>query len=79
MSLERTFKKIGKQLKSFKPNRVKDFVNGWVNQFKRVMRRSKKPGKEEYLEVVKITGIGLLIIGFIGFIIQTIFLKVLKL
>jgi protein transport protein SEC61 subunit gamma-like protein len=31
---------------------------------------SKKPGREEFMNVAKITGIGVLIIGAIGFIIS---------
>lgn len=35
----------------------------------RVLRITKKPNKEEYLTSVKITGIGIAIIGAIGFVI----------
>ena len=31
---------------------------------------SKKPGKDEFLNVAKITGVGVLIIGAIGFVIS---------
>jgi protein transport protein SEC61 subunit gamma-like protein len=31
---------------------------------------SKKPGREEFFNVAKITGIGVLIIGAIGFVIS---------
>ena len=34
----------------------------------RVMRITKKPGKEEYLTVVKVTGMGMLVIGLFGYI-----------
>jgi protein transport protein SEC61 subunit gamma and related proteins len=43
---------------------AKDF---W-NECKRVMRITKRPNKEEYLTIVKVSGLGILIIGFIGFI-----------
>ena len=35
----------------------------------RVLRITKKPGKEEYLMVVKVTGLGMAVIGLTGFII----------
>ncbi len=37
---------------------------------KRVLRVARKPDKSEYLQVAKITGLGILLIGFIGFIIM---------
>ena len=36
---------------------------------KRVFQVTKKPTKEEYQTIVKVSGIGMLIIGIIGFII----------
>ncbi len=38
----------------------------------RVLRIAKKPTKEEFMAIVKVTGIGMLLVGFIGFIIQMI-------
>ncbi len=37
---------------------------------RRVWQLTKKPTKTELIAVVKVTGIGILIIGFIGFIIN---------
>ena len=45
---------------------AKDF---W-DECKRVMRITKRPNKEEYITIVKVSGLGILIIGFIGFIFQ---------
>ena len=44
--------------------KFKDF---WV-QCRRVLRITKKPSKEEYLTIVKVAGMGILLIGFIGFV-----------
>ncbi len=33
----------------------------------RVLRITKKPSKEEYISIVKITGLGIAIIGALGF------------
>ena len=41
-------------------------------QSKRVLQLTKKPGRQEYIMIVKISGIGILIIGAIGFIITII-------
>lgn len=49
-----------------------------VKEYKRVIKKTKKPNKEEFIEVVKITGLGMIIIGVIGFLIQTIFLQIIK-
>jgi protein transport protein SEC61 subunit gamma-like protein len=38
----------------------------------RVLKITKKPTKDEYQSIVKVTGIGILVIGMIGFIIQLI-------
>jgi len=38
----------------------------------RVLRLSRKPRRNEFIAVAKITGIGLIVIGAIGFIIRII-------
>ena len=48
--------------------KLKDF---WV-QCKRVMRITKKPTKQEYWTIVKVSGLGIAAIGFIGFVFQII-------
>lgn len=49
--------------------KVKDFLKNC----RRVLKVTKKPSKEEYSTAVKVTGIGILIIGAIGFVIFLIF------
>jgi protein transport protein SEC61 subunit gamma-like protein len=34
----------------------------------RVLRVTKKPTKDEFKTIVKVTGLGIIVIGFIGFI-----------
>ncbi len=41
-----------------------------IEDYIRVIKIAKKPTKEEYKAIVKITGLGILGIGLIGFIIQ---------
>jgi len=50
-------------------NKLKDF---WI-QCKRVIRITKKPDKTEFLTIVKVSGLGILLIGFIGFIAHMIY------
>lgn len=45
-------------------------VKRWFMEYKRVLTVTKKPTKEEYITVVKISGLGILLIGLLGFIIQ---------
>lgn len=48
-----------------KPNKFKKFIKETI----RVLRITKKPGQEEFKSIVKVTGLGISIIGAIGFII----------
>lgn len=41
----------------------------FIKESKRVLRVTKKPSKEEYKTIVKISGLGILAIGLIGFLI----------
>ena len=47
------------------PGKVKRFIKECI----RVLRVTRKPNRTEYLTTVKVTGLGIAIIGFIGFII----------
>ena len=53
-------------------------LKGFIQECKRVLIVTKKPSKEEFKTIVKAAGIGMMIIGAIGFIIhmfQAVFLK----
>ncbi|AAB86149.1 MULTISPECIES: protein translocase SEC61 complex subunit gamma [Methanothermobacter] len=52
--------------------KYRESILNFIKQSKRVLRVSKKPSREEYLNVSKVTGIGIIIIGVIGFIISII-------
>lgn len=45
-------------------------LQSFLLECKRVWQVTRKPSKEEFLVVVKVTGIGILLIGFIGFIVN---------
>jgi protein transport protein SEC61 subunit gamma and related proteins len=51
-------------------NLNKESVASFIRQCQRVLKVSKKPDREEYINVAKVTGIGIILIGFIGFIIS---------
>ena len=53
-------------------NLNKKSVVDFIKLCQRVLHVSKKPGRDEFTNVAKITGIGVLIIGAIGFIISII-------
>lgn len=44
-------------------------LQDFLHQAKRVLQVAKKPDREEYFNVAKITGLGIVIIGVIGFVI----------
>lgn len=39
----------------------------FLQNSKRVLQVAKKPDKDEYLQVAKVTGLGILLVGFVGF------------
>jgi len=53
-------------LKSAKINRnVVQVLKSYV----RILKLSKKPSREEFLMIAKVAGAGILVIGFVGFLI----------
>ena len=50
-------------------NLNKESVANFIKQCQRVLKVSRKPDREEFINVAKVTGIGIILIGVIGFII----------
>ncbi|MBE6488886.1 MAG: protein translocase SEC61 complex subunit gamma [Methanosphaera stadtmanae] len=48
----------------------KESINSFLKQCERVLRVSKKPDADEYKTVAKVTGVGILIIGLVGFVVE---------
>ena len=44
----------------------------FLYECKRVLRVARKPDREEYLTIAKVTGLGILLIGLVGFVITMI-------
>jgi len=47
-------------------------VKTFYRQCVRVFKITKKPTKEEFKAIMKVSGLGIMLIGFIGFIIHVI-------
>jgi len=47
-------------------------MKAFLQNCRRMLQVARKPGKEEYLQVAKVTGVGILIVGFVGFVIMII-------
>ena len=48
----------------------KESISSFLKQCERVLWVSKKPDMDEYKTVAKVTGLGIIIIGVIGFIVS---------
>jgi len=46
---------------------AKRTVKGKLREYMRVLKIAEKPGRDEYEMSLKITGLGILIIGLVGF------------
>ncbi|MFA5406523.1 MAG: protein translocase SEC61 complex subunit gamma [Candidatus Nanoarchaeia archaeon] len=49
-----------------------------LREYKRVLGISRKPNKEEFTAILKICGMGIMLIGIIGFVIQFIYQYLIK-
>jgi protein transport protein SEC61 subunit gamma and related proteins len=47
-------------------------LKGFIKECARVLRITKKPTMEEYKTISKVSGLGILIIGLIGFLVHLI-------
>ena len=48
---------------------IKERFDKFVKDSKRVLKVARKPDRAEYLDLVKITALGILVIGAVGFVI----------
>jgi protein transport protein SEC61 subunit gamma-like protein len=49
-----------------------------LKQYKRVLSISRKPSKDEFIAILKISGLGIVIIGLTGFVIQLIYQYIIR-
>lgn len=52
---------------------IQESLGNFWQSSKRIFIVSKKPDRTEFLQIAKITGLGIIIIGVIGFIVYFIF------
>lgn len=52
-------------------------IKGNLRKYRRVLQISRKPGKEEFIVSTKISALGIILIGFIGFLLYLFFVLVL--
>ena len=45
-------------------------IRNFITESKRVLRISKKPTKDEYWTITKVSGLGILLIGLAGFLLH---------
>jgi protein transport protein SEC61 subunit gamma and related proteins len=45
-------------------------LRSFIGECRRVLTVTKKPSKDELMAIVKVAGIGIALIGFLGFILQ---------
>ncbi|MDD5181808.1 MAG: protein translocase SEC61 complex subunit gamma [Candidatus Nanoarchaeia archaeon] len=61
------------KIKLPKLSEIPDKLRHWFSEYKRVIIVSRKPDIEELSKISKISGLGILAIGLLGFIIQLVF------
>ncbi len=73
-------KKLKEMMPSFSLKNIDWNVKNWpaklmhkLREYKRVVILSKKPDVDELSQISKVTLLGILIIGFIGFVMQLLF------
>lgn len=52
----------------FNPGKIRRNVEDKLREYRRVLKISEKPDREEFEMSAKVTGAGIIIIGIIGFI-----------
>lgn len=53
-------------------------INQSFKTYLRVLKLTKKPSREEFLTIAKVAGLGILAIGFIGFLIYVLLVEIPK-
>ncbi len=48
---------------------VADWLAKAYSETRRILRLTRKPKRSEYMETARITGLGIIAIGFVGFVI----------
>ena len=54
-------------------NTMIDKMTAFIEDSKRILTVSKKPAQQEFMVMAKVTGIGIIVIGLIGYTLQLLF------
>lgn len=49
--------------------KFQEFIKYWIKETGRILRLTRKPKRSEFDEVARITGLGVVLFGFVGFVI----------
>ncbi len=52
--------------------KIKEYLSNKYNEYKRIIIISRKPTLEEYFDLVKISAIGVGLIGLIGYLVEVV-------
>jgi protein transport protein SEC61 subunit gamma-like protein len=61
---------------SFDIKEINSNISQTLKSYIRVLKLTKKPSREEFLTIAKVAGLGILAIGFVGFIIYALLVEV---
>ena len=61
---------VWKKMETYEKPTWKTKFRSWLNECWRVLRVTKKPGTVEFQTIVKVSGLGIVVIGLIGFVIS---------
>jgi len=53
-------------------------VSKTIKSYLRILKLTKKPSRQEFLMIAKVAGVGIILIGFVGFIIYVLLTEVPK-
>jgi protein transport protein SEC61 subunit gamma-like protein len=53
-------------------------VSKTLKSYLRILKLTKKPSRQEFLMIAKVAGVGIILIGFVGFIIYVLLTEVPK-
>ncbi len=53
----------------FEPTQINRNIMQVLKSYLRVLKLSKKPSREEFLMISKVAGAGILVVGFLGFVV----------
>lgn len=56
-------------IKKIELSNIRNFVNYWIKETKKIIILNRKPKKSEFKEVSRVAGLGIILFGVIGFII----------